>query len=270
VSPTPDETPPPRTHPSEPVHDAVPLEAFVEPPRVTFGQALHLSTPRVRATWLLLAANVAVFFWMVGMRGVDARNPTSGQLLENGANSADLVLGAGQWWRLFTSTFVHVGAIHLAMNMYGLYALGPFVERLYGSLGFATVWLVAGIVGSLASVVTNPEISASAGASGSLFGVLGALAAYLLRQKKSIPRGVFGSLMRSVLLMVALNVWIGLSVPNIDMAAHAGGAGAGFAAGLFLARPLTPAGVAGRGRRALVAAVVGVVASVGLLLAWTR
>jgi rhomboid protease GluP len=239
-------------------------------PRITFGQALHFATPRVRATWLLLAANVAVFFWMVTMRGVDARDPTPEQLLENGADSAWLVLARGQWWRLFTSTFVHVGVLHLGMNMYGLYALGPFVERLYGNLGFLAIWLVAGLVGSLASVVMHPEVAASAGASGSLFGVLGALAAYLIRQRRTIPPGVFGSLMRSVLLMVALNVWLGLSVPNIDMAAHGGGAGAGFLAGFALARPLTPRGVAGRGVRALLVAVAGVVAAAGVLLARSR
>jgi rhomboid protease GluP len=239
-------------------------------PRIPFGQALHLATPRIRSTWLLLAANVAVFFWMVTMRGVDARDPTPEQLLANGADSAFLVLAKGQWWRLFTSTFVHVGVLHLAMNMYGLYALGPFVERLYGNLGFAAIWLVAGLVGSLASIVMHPEVAASAGASGSLFGVLGALAAYLLRQRRTIPRGVFGSLMRSVLLMVVLNVWLGMSVPNIDMAAHGGGAGAGFLAGFAIARPLTPQGVAGRGVRALLVSVAGVVACVGVLIARSR
>lgn len=234
-------------------------------PGITFGQALHLATPRVRATWLLLAANVAVFFWMVTTRGVDPRDPTPEALLANGADLG-LLVRRGEWWRTFTSMFVHVGLLHLAMNMYGLYALGPFVERLFGNLGFAAIWLVAGLAGSLLSATTHPD-TVSAGASGALFGVLGALAAYLIRQRRTIPPPVFTSLMRNVVIMTVLNVWLGLTVPNIDVAAHGGGAAAGFAAGLFLARPLTPTGVAGRGLRALVATAIGVALWVVVLLA---
>lgn len=243
---------------------------YPETAPISFGTALHLATPKVRATWVLLAANVAVFFWMVTMRGVDPRTPSPEQLLANGADSSRLVLVGGEWWRLLTSTFVHVGATHLAVNMYGLYALGPFTERLYGNLGFAAVWLVAGLFGSLASVLAHPDISASAGASGALFGVLGALAAYLIRQRRTIPPPVFKSLMRSVVLMVALNVLVGATVPHIDTAAHGGGAAAGFLCGLFLARPLTPRGVAGRGVRAFATAAAGVLLGAALLIAMTR
>jgi rhomboid protease GluP len=265
-----DDDPPPPDAPRE--AEVTPWFAPRPPPpepRVDFGRAMHEATPRVRATWWLLAANVAVFLWMTTTRGVDPRDPSVEELLANGANSAALVLDGGQWWRLFTCTFVHVGALHLAVNMYALYVLGPFVERLFGNLGFAAIWLVSGLVGSLSSIAVHPQAEASAGASGSLFGVLGALAGYLVRERRTMPEPIRRGLTRSLIRTGGINLLIGALVPMIDMAAHGGGAVAGFLAGLALARPLTDAGVRGRGVRALLATAAGVLLCAVVLVALT-
>jgi rhomboid protease GluP len=95
----------------------------------------------------------------------------------------------GEWWRLFTSLFIHFGIAHLLLNMFALTAFGPLVERLFGSVNFLFVYLLAGIAGSLASIAWNPGIN-SAGASGAIFGILGALMAVQLRAGATIPMDI--------------------------------------------------------------------------------
>jgi rhomboid protease GluP len=147
-----------------------------------------------------------------------------------------------------------VGILHLAMNMYVLWSSGRLVERILGNAGFLVAYVASGLAGSVASIVWSPLVT-SAGASGAIFGVYGAMLGFVLRERTSIPREAVQSLLKMGVFFVGINVMIGLRVPGIDMAAHLGGLAGGFVAGLALAHPLTPDGAAGRVKRAVILAV---------------
>ncbi len=201
-----------------------------------FRFALFAQTPRVWATPLLVAINVAVFVAMVAA-GVSPFSPTVEGLIRWGADYAPRTT-AGQWWRLITNMFIHIGIVHIGMNMIGLWQIGALVERLLGHRSFLLVYLFAGLCGSLASIMWHPFV-VSAGASGAVFGVYGVLIAYLVRHRGSIPRPVLLSLQKSTVFFIGLNVAFGLQQKGIDMAAHTGGLVGGFVAALLVARPVT-------------------------------
>ncbi|HTD96199.1 MAG TPA: rhomboid family intramembrane serine protease [Edaphobacter sp.] len=206
-----------------------------------------LSTP---GTYFLLAINIAVFLWMV-THGVSPRNPTESQLLHFGANDAVYVLH-GQWYRLLTATFVHVGLIHLATNMWCLWNLGLLGEPLLGPLGLVATYILTGIAGNLLSMgysVIFRDESVGAGASGAVFGIAGILIVLLSNHKLPIPVVELKRLRRSVIQFAGLNLLIGgatifLPVIRIDNFAHLGG----FLSGLALGVPLVPRMTAGRTR----------------------
>jgi len=104
------------------------------------------------ATWALIGANLALFVLLAWIaRTVNADTPAyTSALIELGAKVNELI-AAGQYWRLVTPMFLHVGAIHLTVNMYSLYAIGPQVERLYGTSRFLLIYLVSGVAGVAAS-----------------------------------------------------------------------------------------------------------------------
>lgn len=220
-----------------------------------FRRALFAQTPRVWATPLLVAINVAVFVVMVAA-GVSPFSPTIEGLIRWGADYAPRTT-AGQWWRLITNTFIHIGIVHIGMNMIGLWQIGALVERLLGHRSFLLVYLFAGLCGSLASITWHPFV-VSAGASGAVFGVYGVLIAYLVRHRGSIPRPVLLSLQKSTVFFVGLNVAFGLQQKGIDMAAHSGGLLGGFVAALLVSRPVSahpPRRTAGRDLTLVVAGV---------------
>src|SRR5207249_3684590 len=106
------------------------------------------------------------------LTGVSIFEPSIDDLLRWGADFGPSTTG-GQWWRLLTSSFLHVGVVHLLANLVGLATFGPLVERLYGSAAFLALYIVGALTASLASVSWNPVIL-SAGASGAIFAVVGA------------------------------------------------------------------------------------------------
>lgn len=132
-------------------------------------------------------------------------------------------LAAGEAWRLVTPIFLHAGLLHIAVNMYSLYALGPAVERFFGHRRFLVIYLLAGICGVLLSLVMSPN--PSVGASGAIFGLLGCLAVFLFLHRAMF--GEFGAAQLRQLVIVALaNLLLGLS-PGIDNWGHVGGLVAG-------------------------------------------
>lgn len=199
--------------------------------QIRFRGALQGAMKREWVTQALVAINVAVFAWMV-LSGVGLLMPEDG-LIDWGANHAS-VTRTGQWWRMITSMFVHAGLVHIGFNMYALLMAGRLVERLYGHLGYALLYLLAGLAGSAASALL-PSRLPSVGASGAVFGVFGALLAFLLRRRALLPREVLLPLRRSVLTVIVINVAFGFAVPGIDNAAHLGGLAGGFLAGLLVA-----------------------------------
>jgi rhomboid protease GluP len=207
-----------------------------------------LATP---GTFTLLAINIAVFVWMI-LHGVSPRDPTPAQLVHFGATNAGLVLH-GQWYRLLTATFVHVGLIHIATNMWCLWNLGLLGEPLLGPLGLIAVYMITGIAGNLLSLCSNvifrDYVSVGAGASGAVFGIAGILIVLLSNHKLPIPVFELKRLRRSVIQFAILNLIIGIganftSFVRIDNHAHIGG----FLSGLALGVPLVPRMTSGRAR----------------------
>ncbi len=236
-----------------------PQEVELELRRVHFLRELFQATPRVWVTPAIVAINVLVYVVMV-FSGVDFWSPTAGSLYAWGGNLGISTTG-GQWWRLLTCMFIHGGIIHLAFNMWVLWDLGQLVERLMGHAAFFVLYMLSGLFASLASASWNPTV-VSVGASGAVFGVAGGLLGVLLRHRQSMPMAAFKGLRNSMLAFLALNLVIGISVPQIDMTAHVGGLAVGFVGGLGLGRKPLGAPLLTRLLR------VGLVTAAGAGLLW--
>jgi rhomboid protease GluP len=174
--------------------------------------------------------------------------PDNRIMFEWGADFGPSIIFDGQAWRLFTCMFLHFGLMHLALNMYCLATAGPIVERLFGHLGFAGLYVLSGLGGSIASLCIHPTVL-GAGASGAIFGVFGALLGFLAVRHLEVPAAKLKPMLTGALAFVAYNTIFALGVPGIDMAAHLGGLAAGFICGLLLAAA-SPARTAVRGRLA--------------------
>jgi rhomboid protease GluP len=211
----------------------------------------------------LFAANVVMYAWMCA-RGSDWLEPTGVDVLAYGAN-AGIEVAQGEWWRLATSMFLHSGALHLFLNMWSLRVLGPFVEQLFGRGTYFVLYMLAGIGGSIASCLWNP-LGLSVGASGAIFGLLGAIIAFFLTHRRSMPAQVFRSYMQRMGLLLAINLYLGFSIPRIDNAGHLGGLVAGFVCGLAAFRPAGTRPVLDARRIVRLAVVAVVLAGVGFLV----
>jgi rhomboid protease GluP len=187
------------------------------------------------ATKGLVAANVLVF-GAAGLAGAGFFVPNVEVLQAWGTNIGPLTTD-GQWWRLVSSMFLHFGVFHLALNMWALYIGGRLAERIFGSGAFALIYFAAGIGGSLSSLLWNPAVN-SAGASGAIFGVYGAMLAYFLRKHTAIPASVISQQRWSGIVFIGYNLMNGFSHAGIDNADHVGGLAMGFILGLVLARPI--------------------------------
>ena len=216
-------------------------------PAAEFRTRLNAITPDVFVAKTIIGLNVAVFLAMV-VSGISPFTPTIDGLIRWGADYGPRTILGGQWWRLLTSMFLHIGLIHIAFNMFVLWQIGPFVERLLGNLGFTIVYLVSGIAGALVSVAWNPYL-VSAGASGAIFGLYGALLGFLCLRRDSISMEVLTPLTRSAVIFVGYNLVYGLVRTGTDVAAHLGGLAAGFVCGLCLSVPLIADPMPRRGAR---------------------
>lgn len=184
-----------------------------------------------RATWLLTAVLVAVTA-TVGLAIGDTNDV--GVLMRAGALVRGLV-ASGEWWRLVACLFIHVGTLHLVLNATGLVILGRLAEELFGGVRVIAIFGVAGVSGALASYLASP-VGISAGASGAVFGLLGAVFVEITwhrqRYRVAWKRGMWGAL-----AVVAVGqLGYGFLYPVIDQWAH----GAGLAAGAVLGLALSP------------------------------
>ena len=149
-----------------------------------------------------------------------------------GAKDGELIVGQREWWRLLTCGFLHANLIHLIVNVYALSALGPLVERLWGTRRLILIYVVALVSGSLASTVATVGISV--GASGAVFGLFGAIAVFSTVHRRFIEPGARGRLWLNLVGIAAVNVILGIGIPFVDNAAHAGGFAGGVLASLLL------------------------------------
>jgi membrane associated rhomboid family serine protease/Flp pilus assembly protein TadD len=184
-------------------------------------------------TQAFFGINVAVFVGML-LSGASAMSPTGANLLAWGANFGPYTL-TGEWWRLVTSCFVHIGLIHIAFNMWCLWSLGGMAERLYGRTTFACVYLLCGIGGSLGSLLWHRTPTISAGASGAIFGLAGAVIASL-KLGEFPPESMAQSTMQSLLAFVGYNVVFGAISGMTDNACHIGGLATGVVLGALIAK----------------------------------
>ncbi|BAC13879.1 rhomboid family intramembrane serine protease [Oceanobacillus iheyensis] len=168
-------------------------------------------------TYILIALNL--FFFLQQINNGGSENIDT--LIQMGAKYNPLIM-EGEWWRLLTSMFLHIGFVHILMNMVALFYLGTAVERIFGRTRFLVIYFLGGIAGSIASFATS--ISISAGASGAIFGLFGALLFFGL-----IYKDVFKDTMgMNIVFILVVNLVIGFSIPEIDMGAHLGGLLGGF------------------------------------------
>ncbi|MBQ2622652.1 MAG: rhomboid family intramembrane serine protease [Thermoguttaceae bacterium] len=200
-----------------------------------FHDKLKQLTPFAFFTNVIVAICALVYLVMGFEYGFDALlEPTGVTLLHFGADFGPLVED-GEWYRIITCAFVHIGFIHILFNMVILWQIGHFVERLYGNFLFLVVYLGAAAAGSLMSLTMNPMVI-SAGASGAIFGLYGALLAYLLRRRGSIPLHMVAGLRNGAIIFIAFNLFYGMKA-GIDNWCHLGGLLGGFFLGVIVAPP---------------------------------
>jgi membrane associated rhomboid family serine protease/Tfp pilus assembly protein PilF len=211
---------------------ATAVNAILQGPRAQsgFGRFIQTLPPVTRA---IIAVNVLVYVAM-GMSGVSWMDPSVVQVIRWGADFGPLTL-SGQWWRLFTSMFVHFGFFHIALNMWCLRNLAVALEPMMGRLAFSITYLFCGLAASAVSTAWNPW-RASAGASGAIFGLAGAFVSYLVLKKAAIPASLVRQNLRSLAVFILLNLSIGAASGHIDNSAHWGGLAAGFVLGALLPR----------------------------------
>jgi membrane associated rhomboid family serine protease len=181
----------------------------------------------------IIAVNVLVYLAM-GLSGVSWTDPSVVQAIRWGADFGPLTLN-GQWWRLFTSLFVHFGFFHIALNMWCLRNLAVALEPMMGRLAFSITYLFSGLAASAVSTAWNPW-RASAGASGAIFGIAGAFVSYLVLKKATIPATLVRQNLRSLAVFILLNLSIGAASGHIDNSAHLGGLAAGLVIGAVIPR----------------------------------
>jgi rhomboid protease GluP len=193
------------------------------------GVQVRLPLVKPIVTYVLLAANVLFFgieAWQAGLY------PSVDALKGLGAQSNQLI-ASGEYWRLGTAMFLHAEPAHLAFNMYALFILGRDIEGFYGHLRFATIYLLCGLAGNVATYALGAPAVVSVGASGAIFGLIGAEIALLVSN-----RLLFGSSRRGRLLnlafLVGINLAYGFANRRINNLAHLGGLAAGLALGFAL------------------------------------
>ncbi len=173
------------------------------------------------ATGWIFLLNLTIFLVTCWLSGTFFGAPPTDVLIALGAKDT-VRLVQGEWWRFFTPIFIHVGVMHFAFNSLGLYVIGRHIEQIFGKYLFLVIYLGAGLAGNLCSAVFTLGISA--GASGALFGLLGA--GWYLDRRFQQRLQALGGMRRGwsqFTLLVGINVLFGFIMPGIDNAAHIGG-----------------------------------------------
>lgn len=192
-------------------------------------EKLKIFYQRSKVTFVLLSIMI-IYFILMTLNGGTTNTET---LLKYGAMAPPFVVEFNEYYRFITSIFIHIGITHILFNGYALYIFGPQIERLMGPKKYLLFFLLTGIGGNLATFAFN-YVSVSAGASGSLFGLLGAFLYLIHRHKEMItPEG-----RKSLLSMLGINLLLTFAVPSISVTAHLGGLIMGYLLSYVFIRPL--------------------------------
>ena len=225
-----------------------------------FEQRLREKTPSLWALVAVVVLNVGV--WVANLvDGMSALQPETADLFRWGASSASAVVRDGEWWRLVTATVLHGGLVHLALNMWALWVAGTQVTRWFGNGQFLLIYWGSALAGSALSLHFSAQQAVSVGASGAVFGVLGALLAGVVQHRDRVPKAVVTQLLTSQGAFVAISLVQGFTRPGIDNAAHIGGLLAGAVMAWLLVEVVdeTASAAHRRGRQWLAAAAAGLV-----------
>ena len=243
------------------------LKAYQPADRETIRFARAILNRPSMFTIVLLVANLFVFMLMWQSSGLTTQILWAGfpepVLLAYGAKLNYLISPPNnQWWRFITPMFIHINLPHVLINMYSLWMVGPYVEKLYGSAKFVVFWVATGICGVVASYLTvRPALATgslgrflfksmdvpSAGASGALFGLVGVLFVFGIKFRRELPEGFKRAFGTGMLPIILINLFIGyVGRGLIDNAAHLGGllSGAALAAAVEYRRPGERRGIA--------------------------
>ena len=180
-------------------------------------------------TSALIAINIIIFVAMVASsRSIDFSIET----LVKWGGSAGILVRQGEWWRLFTSMFLHANPIHIGFNMLCLFQLGFLAERAFGKIPYLLAYIATGICASLTSNFIHPK-TLGVGASGAIFGIAGFLLTPIALKKLIIYTTGKSSILRTLVMFAIYNLAIGAAIPVIDNSAHVGGLVSGLVIGLF-------------------------------------
>jgi rhomboid protease GluP len=205
-----------------------PLPGVAQPPAAPEKQiSARMPVQRVWATYVFLGLITAVFLAQLA-----SSQFLGGDIIGALGEKDNQLIAQGEYWRLLTAIFIHANILHYGFNAYALYIIGRDVERFSGAVRFTVIFLLAGLSGSLFSLLFTP--ARAVGASGAIFGLIGALAVFLYRHRK-----LFGERgrrnLQNIIVIALINFAIGLQ-GNIDNWAHLGG----LVGGLILGGVLGP------------------------------
>ncbi len=177
------------------------------------------SKKRPIITYALIISNIVMFI-MTALAGGSIMNIDANLLYDfGGLVTYSNMSGASELYRLITSMFLHGDILHIIFNLYALYILGPQLESFFGKKKFFIIYLVSGIVGNLIAMATMPDNTVTIGASGAIFGLIGAFIFFGYHY-----RVYFGQVIKSQIIpILLLNLFLGLMVSNISLAGHIGG-----------------------------------------------
>ena len=192
-------------------------------------KVMKLSRSNLYVTYGIIAINVVVFILMV-IDGAEIFTVTDGLVHTKWGSNVTVLTLSGDWWRLITSTFIHFGIIHLAMNMYALYTAGVYLEPMLGKTKYIAAYFCTGIIAGIVSLWWHKEGINGAGASGAIFGLYGVFLALLFTNL--IPKQVRSALLQSIGIFVVFNIVYGMR-SGIDNAAHIGGLLSGMLVGFI-------------------------------------
>lgn len=192
----------------------------------TRGYSIALPNEKPIFTYIILGITVVIFLLQLASESL-----TGDDLLFYFGGKINQFIIAGEYWRLFTPIFLHADLTHLGSNMLSLAIFGSRVESLFGHRRFLLIYFIAGIAGTVASFIFS--INPSLGASGAIFGIIGAFTLYLYTNRQNFG-GRGSAYFRDMLILIGINLFVSFR-PGIDLWGHIGGLIGGAILGLVIA-----------------------------------